>query len=58
MLALNNRTSSKLDMSPFFMEHGYIVEPIQIKEPLENKSEPTKRALNFIKRLAEAQELA
>lgn len=40
------------------MEHGYNVEPIQIKEPMVNKTEPTKRARNFVKRLREAQELA
>ena len=29
-LALNNRESSAIGMSPFFLEHGYHVEPFQI----------------------------
>lgn len=33
MLALNNRTSTTLGMSPIFAEHGYHVNPIQQIEP-------------------------
>ncbi|KAI0992594.1 hypothetical protein K3495_g15591 [Podosphaera aphanis] len=58
MLALNNRTSASLGMSPFFMEHGYNVEPIQQVEPLVQPTEPAKRATRFVKRLREAEELA
>lgn len=42
MLALNNRASTDIGMSPFFVEHGYNVEPIQQVEPIGVPSEPTK----------------
>ena len=45
-------------MSPFFVEHGYNVEPIQQVEHIGTASEPRKRAINFVERLREAQELA
>ena len=31
-LALNNRESSAIGMSPFFLEHGYHVEPFQVNQ--------------------------
>ena len=31
-LALNNRESSATSVSPFFLEHGYYVEPFQLVE--------------------------
>ncbi|KAI0996390.1 hypothetical protein K3495_g11790, partial [Podosphaera aphanis] len=58
MLALNNWTSASIGMSPFFVEHGYNVEPIQQVEPLVQPTEPAKRATRFVKRLREAEELA
>ena len=58
MLAISNRTSTKLGMSPFYAQHGYNIEPIEIKESVSKASEPSKRATNFVKRLVEAQELA
>ena len=58
MLALNNRTSTSLGMSPFFAEHGYNVDPIQQVEPQAKPSDLAKRAQNFVTRIREAQELA
>ena len=58
MLAINNRTSTRLGMSPFYAQHGYNVEPIEIKEPVGKATGASKRATNFVKRLVEAQELA
>ncbi|KHJ34060.1 hypothetical protein EV44_g2434 [Erysiphe necator] len=58
MLALNNRTSASLGMSPFFAEHGYNIDPIEQVEPLSKPSEPAKRAQAFVNRIREAQELA
>ncbi|KAI0996566.1 hypothetical protein K3495_g11617 [Podosphaera aphanis] len=58
MLAINNRTVSSLGMSPFFAEHGYNIEPIQLVNPKEKSSAPEKRAQNFVKRIHEAEILA
>ena len=59
-LALNNRDSSTSGLSPFFLEQGYHVEPIQQKNhiPDKNKSRPAKQAENFLLRIREAQENA
>ncbi|KAI1007829.1 hypothetical protein K3495_g399 [Podosphaera aphanis] len=58
MLAINNRTSSAIGMSPFFADHGYHVDPIQQIEEIGTLTEPAKRAQIFVKRLREAEELA
>ena len=58
MLALNNRNSAALGMSPFFAEHGYHAEPIQLVDEIATPSQPAKRANVFVQRLREAQELA
>ncbi|KAI0994130.1 hypothetical protein K3495_g14053 [Podosphaera aphanis] len=58
MLAINNRTSSAMGMSPIFAEHGSHVEPIQQVEEIGTPSEPAKRAQIFVKRLREAEKLA
>ena len=59
-LALNNRNSSISGLSPFFLEHGYHVEPIQQKHPTSKvaQSKPAKLAEDFLSRLREAQEYA
>lgn len=59
MLGLNNRPSSVTKFSPFFMEHGYDIEPIQQKWNQEKSSiDPKIRAENFVSRLKEGEELA
>lgn len=59
-LAINNRDCSSIGLSPFFLEHGYHVEPIQMTAPKDQniKSQPAKRAERFMNRLKEAQEYA
>lgn len=58
MLALNNRISARLGMSPFFIDHGYNIEPIQQTEPAHIPSVLAKRAEDFVKRLKETKEIA
>lgn len=58
MLALNNRDSSVIGMSPFFVEHGYHIEPIQRVERVSRKSSPAADAETFVQRIHEAQEYA
>ncbi|KAI0996011.1 hypothetical protein K3495_g12171, partial [Podosphaera aphanis] len=59
-LALNNRDSSTSQLSPFFLTHGYHVDPVQLKPQTTNRatSTPAKRAERFVNRLVEAQEFA
>lgn len=59
-LAINNRNNSSYRLSPFFIEHGYHVKPIQQKSsklvgPL---SSPAKQAERFLQRIRDAQEYA
>ena len=58
--AIDNRDSSATTLSPFFLEHGYHVDLVQLKspEPKEPLSSRAKRAENFEDRIQEAQELA
>ena len=53
-LALNSRVSSATGLSPFFAEHGYWVEPIEVAEgasrPLNSREEAAER---FVKRIQE-----
>jgi hypothetical protein len=58
MLALNNRNSSVLGASPFFLTHGYHVEPVQRVERASPANTPTASAENFVQRISEAQEFA
>lgn len=59
MLAINNRNSSSIGLSPFFLQHGYHLSPIQQVEISEGAaSEPRKRAEDFVQRLKEATEFA
>ncbi|CAJ2645145.1 unnamed protein product [Trifolium pratense] len=59
-LALNNRNTSSLGMSPFFLEHGYHVEPIQQKVLCKSgtRTKSAKLAQIFLSRIKEAQQLA
>lgn len=59
MLALNNRKSSVIGNSPFFVTHGYDVEPIQqtYANSRATKS-PQARAQAFVSRIIQGQELA
>ncbi|KAI0997026.1 hypothetical protein K3495_g11161 [Podosphaera aphanis] len=59
-LAINNRDSTVSNLSPFFLEHGYHDDPIELKSPpiKGTKSTPGKRAENFVTRILEAQEFA
>ncbi|KAI0992351.1 hypothetical protein K3495_g15835, partial [Podosphaera aphanis] len=59
-LAINNRDNSSTGLSPFFLEHGYHVEPVQFPKPAKEEvlTQPEKRAEKFMNRLQEAQEYA
>ncbi|KAI0996740.1 hypothetical protein K3495_g11442 [Podosphaera aphanis] len=59
-LALNNRDSSVSGLSPFFSEHGYHAEPIELKASsnITPRTKPAKLAENFVARIYEAQEYA
>ena len=52
-LAINNRNNSTSGLSPFFLEHGYHVEPIQqISSERPNPlTEPAKRASKLLTRI-------
>ncbi|KAI1002902.1 hypothetical protein K3495_g5300 [Podosphaera aphanis] len=56
MLALNNR-ENYTGMSPFFLTHGYHVEPIQQVES-NNGSHSSRSAENFVSRLRQGQDFA
>lgn len=58
MLALNNRNSSVTGLSPFFLTHGYHLEPIQQVKNEKGAPPPARRAEDFVERLFEAQEYA
>jgi hypothetical protein len=63
-LAINNRNVASIGMSPFFMSHGYNVEPIQQKKIKLSPEEwaalppPAKRAQQLVERLVEAESFA
>ncbi|KAI0993544.1 hypothetical protein K3495_g14640 [Podosphaera aphanis] len=59
-LAINNRDNSSTGLSPFFLEHGYHVEPVQLAAPVNKEAltQPEKRAGKVMSRLQEAQEYA
>ena len=59
MVAINNRTSSRTGFSPFFLTHGYHLEPIKRRySPSSSGINPKARANAFINRLHKGQELA
>ncbi|KAI0991093.1 hypothetical protein K3495_g17094, partial [Podosphaera aphanis] len=59
-LAINNKDNASTGLSPFFLEHGYHIDPIQQIQPntSEHKSTPSKRAEKFMSRIIDAQEYA
>jgi hypothetical protein len=59
MLAINNRDTSTIGLSPFFIQHGYHVTPIQEveKSPIPSFS-PRARAEAFVQRLKDATDFA
>lgn len=60
MLALNNRDSASTGISPFFLDHGYHVEPLELeKEPrVIDPKTPAQRAEAIVAKLKGALELA
>ncbi|KAI0998741.1 hypothetical protein K3495_g9456 [Podosphaera aphanis] len=59
MVAIKNRTISRTGFSPFFLTHGYHLEPIKRRySPSSSGTNPKARANAFIYRLHEGQELA
>jgi len=60
-LAVNNRDAHSTGVSPFFLSHGYHVEPLQINEPLRSVREPRgpiQQADLIVRQLQEAREWA
>ncbi|KAI0996379.1 hypothetical protein K3495_g11802 [Podosphaera aphanis] len=59
MVAIKNRDSSKSGFSPFFLTHGYHLDPIQRRAPRSSSTkDPKSRANAFVNRLYDGQELA
>ena len=59
MVAINNRNSSITEFSPFFLTHGYHIDPIQRRTSLSiPKKDPKARANAFVNRLYDGQEIA
>jgi len=58
-LAINNKPATSIGMSPFFLTHGYNIDPIAIREQLRSTGEtPIARAEVLIRRFREAAEWA
>lgn len=58
-LAINNRDTSTIGLSPFFMTHGFHMDPIQEVEEFDKKKKsPSARAEEMVNRLREATEWA
>src|SRR6266480_2122984 len=62
-LAINNRNAASTSISPFFMMHGYNVDPIQIDEELEERDEnarlsPIARGERVVMKLTNARDWA
>lgn len=59
-LALNNRESATTQLSPFFLEHGYHADPVQVKEPAPNEKLDPKEvdASKLVARLDEVVQFA
>jgi transposase InsO family protein len=56
-LALNNRESAAMKISPFFVEHGYHVEPLSVDDPVEPARDPAEgKADALLSRLQEVTE--
>ncbi|RAL59221.1 hypothetical protein DID88_006676 [Monilinia fructigena] len=60
-LAINNRTATATKVSPFFLEHGYHAEPLDIQYDLANQKEsfsPIQKADAIVRKLKDVQEWA
>lgn len=60
-LAINNRDATSTGVSPFFLQHGYNLEPIQLSEPpreLSTTRSPAQAGENIVKKLADARSWA
>jgi len=59
-LAINNRDSISTGVSPFFLSHGYHVEPLEVTESLRTGKgvSPVQRADGIVRKLREATEWA
>jgi hypothetical protein len=62
-LAINNRNAASTKISPFFMTHGYNIDPIQIDEELEERngrarSSPIACGEQVVKKLKDARDWA
>lgn len=60
-VAINNRDSVSTGVSPFFLSHGYHLDPLQISKPLlpyEDRQSPVQKADNIVRRIKEATEWA
>ncbi|EFZ04205.2 Pol [Metarhizium robertsii ARSEF 23] len=58
-IALNNKTATATGLSPFFLTHGYHIDPIQVNESLRSENvSPIARAEALVKRLQVATEWA
>jgi hypothetical protein len=56
-IALNNKTATATGLSPFFLTHGYHIDPIQVDEPLRSDNASLiAQAEGLVKRLQEATE--
>jgi hypothetical protein len=61
-LAINNHDSATTGVSPFFLSHGYNVEPLQLSDEdlklVRNKRSPIQQANDIVRKLKEATEWA
>lgn len=60
-LAINNRPSSSTKVSPFFLTHGYHLEPIEIKENItqsDDSDNPIARGERLVTKLKETRDFA
>lgn len=60
-LAANNRNSASTGFSPFFLTHGYNVDPVETREEVittTNPKTPVQKAENMVSKLRDAQQMA
>ncbi len=60
-LAINNHDSTSTGVSPFFLSHGYHMEPLQLFEeigPVRSARSPVQKADQIVQKIKEATEWA
>lgn len=60
-LSINNRDAASTGVSPFFLGHGYHLDPVQIEEqlaPYDDRESPIQKADNIIRKIRDAAEWA